>query len=240
MPQPRAQSRRENDAPRARGQLSGPDTTFWGLGPSCPRLRVPKATLEDNPRSILQEATPTGPPRGRGDYCLGKGAWCVSKSLPQADGDSASGPPAPTASPGPPWAALPWTTGSVCEGPRYSGRSEMQQCFCARLSPGTTGLPPIPCEDPGRSCATVGLPEGQVSARGEAQARGGGASVWSHGLRAELKGAEGRARMWRNRQRPELGAREAEPGRQATAMRADLRCDEGGAQVGSNQAEGGA
>ena len=121
MPQPRAQSLHKSDAPCAPWTTQWPRALSSEAQPACPRQMVPKANLVDNPCSILQGVTGKGP-RGGGETLLsGKrgSAPCCSQCLPEPDRVSTADHPVPTTSPGPPWPPLPWTTGSVCEKPRY-------------------------------------------------------------------------------------------------------------------------
>lgn len=177
----------------------------------CPRQTVPKATLVNNPSSILQEATGNGPRRGRGDSTVWErgSAPCGSPCLPEADGDSAAGPLHLQPLRGRPGLRAPCARGRVT-----SGRSETRLCLYAGLSrlPGATGFPPLPSDIHCGSRATRGLREGPVSAGTGAPARGRRGLDVKPEAEGGARGTQGRARMWRNRQRAGLGAREAEPG----------------------------
>ena len=146
MPQPQAQSLHKSDAPCAPWTTQWPRALSSEAQPACPRQMVPKANLVDNPCSILQGVTGKGP-RGGGETLLsGKrgSAPCCSQCLPEPDRVSTADHPVPTTSPGPPWPPLPWTTGSVCEKPRYEWTLRNATLLLCRVIMAATGFPPYP------------------------------------------------------------------------------------------------
>lgn len=136
MPQPQAQSLHKSDAPCAPWTTQWPRALSSEAQPACPRQMVPKATLVDNPSSILQEVTGKGP-RGGGETLLsGKGVQLLAAHSAFL---SPTGSPLPIILYLQPLQGLPGLLSpglrAPCARSRVtSGRSKMRLCFCAGLS----------------------------------------------------------------------------------------------------------